>query len=74
LPASTWAMMPMLRMSERAVVRGMANFHNGFRLDQFERTATVSRGFDTANTCGEASGMRSSAINRPVTSPARRAF
>src|SRR3569833_392668 len=26
LPASTWAMMPMLRMSERAVVRGIAGF------------------------------------------------
>src|SRR6185312_17522276 len=26
LPASTWAMMPMLRISERAVVRGMATF------------------------------------------------
>jgi hypothetical protein len=24
LPASTWAMMPMLRMSARGVVRGMA--------------------------------------------------
>src|SRR5512146_1110664 len=26
LPASTWAMMPMLRISERAVVRAMASF------------------------------------------------
>jgi hypothetical protein len=27
-PASTCAMMPILRMSERAVVRGIAKFHS----------------------------------------------
>jgi len=26
LPASTWAMMPILRISERGVVRGIAMF------------------------------------------------
>src|SRR6185312_13441702 len=30
LPASTWAMMPMLRISERAVVRAMASFRLEF--------------------------------------------
>jgi hypothetical protein len=30
LPASTWAMMPMLRMSESGVVRGIADFHDSF--------------------------------------------
>src|SRR5882724_9930582 len=34
LPASTCAMMPMLRISERAVVRGIADFHDSFGLHQ----------------------------------------
>src|SRR5690606_32030485 len=30
LPASTWAMMPMLRISARGMVRGMSEFRYGF--------------------------------------------
>src|SRR6267154_5068789 len=30
LPASTWAMMPILRISERGVVRAISNFHDSF--------------------------------------------
>src|SRR5271163_986101 len=31
LPASTWAMMPILRISERGIVRAISKFHEDFR-------------------------------------------
>src|ERR1700684_3767674 len=41
LPASTWAMMPILRISERGVVRAISRFHH--RVERGAEFATARR-------------------------------